>query len=331
MIFTHLPLCAQRQSTICELTFPTSILSVKLNRRRLVVVLEEQIYIYDISNMKLLHTLETSPNPSGIVSLSPSSEACYLAYPSPLSSSSSSTAPPPGAPTSSGAGGSSSAGDVIVFDALSLSVVNIIQAHKSTLAALTLNSTGTLLATASDKGTVIRVFAVPNGDKVAQFRRGTYAARIFSIAFNPVSTLVAVTSDQETVHIFKLVQDGQSPAHRRAASGGRNTSKKGKADSVRREASRSHSGLTFEEENDDEEEASQTGSIGRYNRSGGASGGGGYDAFIEGKRTGSQGIGYVSSYYLVFRLIGWVAHDFTNCAAHYARHRFHSAALSVAR
>ena len=55
----------QRQSTICELTFPTSILAVKLNRRRLVVVLEEQIYIYDISNMKLLHTIETSPNPNG--------------------------------------------------------------------------------------------------------------------------------------------------------------------------------------------------------------------------------------------------------------------------
>lgn len=50
---------------ICELAFPTSVLSVKLNRRRLIVVLEEQIYIYDISNMKLLHTIETSPNPQG--------------------------------------------------------------------------------------------------------------------------------------------------------------------------------------------------------------------------------------------------------------------------
>lgn len=29
------------------------------------MVLEEQIYIYDISNMKLLHTIETSPNPQG--------------------------------------------------------------------------------------------------------------------------------------------------------------------------------------------------------------------------------------------------------------------------
>lgn len=56
---------SQRQSTICELLFPTTILAVKLNRRRLVVVLEDEIYIYDISNMKLLHTIETSPNPQG--------------------------------------------------------------------------------------------------------------------------------------------------------------------------------------------------------------------------------------------------------------------------
>lgn len=55
----------KRQSTICELVFPTTVLGVKLNRRRLVVILEEEIYIYDISNMKLLHTIETSPNPHG--------------------------------------------------------------------------------------------------------------------------------------------------------------------------------------------------------------------------------------------------------------------------
>lgn len=36
-----------------------------MNRKRLVVVLEDQIYLYDISNMKLLYTIDTSPNPLG--------------------------------------------------------------------------------------------------------------------------------------------------------------------------------------------------------------------------------------------------------------------------
>lgn len=70
MSCSHAVLSRQRQSTICELLFPTAILAVKLNRRRLVVVLEDEIYIYDISNMKLLHTIETSPNPNGEYRLS---------------------------------------------------------------------------------------------------------------------------------------------------------------------------------------------------------------------------------------------------------------------
>lgn len=56
----------QRQSMICELLFPSSILSVKLNRKTLVIVLEAEIYIYDISNMRLLHVIETTPNPEGM-------------------------------------------------------------------------------------------------------------------------------------------------------------------------------------------------------------------------------------------------------------------------
>lgn len=71
-------LLTQRQSTICELLFPTSVLAVKLNRKRMVVVLEEEIYIYDVSTMKLLHTIETSPNPNGA---SPDSAVlCFQAH-----------------------------------------------------------------------------------------------------------------------------------------------------------------------------------------------------------------------------------------------------------
>jgi len=56
---------AQRQTTICELNFATPILAVKMNRKRLVVVLEENIHIYDISNMKSLYVIDTPPNPKG--------------------------------------------------------------------------------------------------------------------------------------------------------------------------------------------------------------------------------------------------------------------------
>lgn len=171
-----------------------------MNRKRLVVVLESEIYIYDISTMKLLHTIETGPNPNAVCALSSSSEHSYLAYPSPAPSPSSASLssgvpPAPPAPTT---------GDVLIFDTLNLTAVNVIQAHKAPIAALALNSTGTMLATASDKGTVVRVFSVPDAKKLWQFRRGTTTAHIFSMNFNLASTLLAVSSDTSTIHIYRL-------------------------------------------------------------------------------------------------------------------------------
>ncbi|WVQ96046.1 hypothetical protein IAU59_003146 [Kwoniella sp. CBS 9459] len=199
----------KRQSTICELIFPTSVLAVKMNRKRLIVVLENEIYIYDISTMKLLHTIETGPNPNAVCALSSSSEHSYLAYPSPAPSASaaplsnSAVPAPPPAPTT---------GDVLLFDTISLSALNVIQAHKTPIAALALNSTGTMLATASDKGTVVRVFSVPDAKKLWQFRRGSQNARIFSINFNLASSLLAVSSDSSTIHIYKLASGKTAPS-----------------------------------------------------------------------------------------------------------------------
>lgn len=170
-----------------------------MNRKRLVVVLENEIYIYDISTMKLLETIETGPNPNAVCALSSSSENSYLVYPSPPPSPSPSVStsvpPAPPAPTT---------GDVLIYDTLNLKAVNVIQAHKTPIASLALNSTGTMLATASDKGTVVRVFSVPEAKKLWQFRRGSSSANIFSMNFNLASTLLAVSSDSSTIHIYRL-------------------------------------------------------------------------------------------------------------------------------
>ena len=49
----------------------------------------------------------------------------------------------------------------------------MIPAHESPLAALTFNPSGTRLATASEKGTVIRVFSVEDGSRLVEFRYET--------------------------------------------------------------------------------------------------------------------------------------------------------------
>ncbi|ORY85744.1 WD40-repeat-containing domain protein [Protomyces lactucae-debilis] len=197
----------KRGSSICELTFPTAILAVKLNRKRLVAVLSQNLYVYDIANMKLLHTIETSPNPNAICALSSSSDACYIAYPSPTPMpSSGADGAPAHAPVANPAHVPVS-GDVLIYDASSLQPVNVVEAHKSPLSCIALSSDGTKLATASDKGTIIRVFSVPGADKLFQFRRGSLPAKIYSLNFDLSSTFLACSSDSETVHVFKLSHD----------------------------------------------------------------------------------------------------------------------------
>ncbi|KAI9846545.1 MAG: autophagy protein [Thelocarpon superellum] len=193
----------KRETTICELTFPSSVLSVRLNRKRLAVILEEQIYLYDISNMKLLYTIETSPNPGAICALAPSSTHCYLTYPLPKKAAPTSFTPPSHAPPGSPYVAPSS-GEVLIFDAMKLEAVNVVEAHRSPLSCIALNSEGTLLATASDKGTIIRVFSVPSAEKLYQFRRGSIPSSIYSMSFNLNSTLLCVSSATDTVHIFRL-------------------------------------------------------------------------------------------------------------------------------
>ncbi|KAJ5841408.1 hypothetical protein N7534_011238 [Penicillium rubens] len=208
----------KRQCTICELTFPTTVLAVKLNRKRLVIVLEDQIYLYDIQTMKLLSTIDTSPNPNVLFPVLTNQQqyvplrrlqrivTWHTRFPKKhLQLQARRRMHPPGtthvSPTT---------GDVLIFDAVKLEAINVIEAHRSPLALIALNSDGTLLATASDKGTIIRIFSVPDGHKLYQFRRGSMPSRIYSMSFNTTSTLLCVSSSTETVHIFKLAQQGPS-------------------------------------------------------------------------------------------------------------------------
>ncbi|MCJ1367129.1 Phosphatidylinositol 3,5-bisphosphate-binding protein [Acarospora aff. strigata] len=54
------------------------------------------------------------------------------------------------------------------------------------------------------KGTLVRVFSTSNCARIAELRRGIDHALIYSIAISPSSTLLAVTSDKSTLHIFDL-------------------------------------------------------------------------------------------------------------------------------
>eukprot|EP00008_Paramoeba_atlantica_P011166 CAMPEP_0201497210 /NCGR_PEP_ID=MMETSP0151_2-20130828/64291_1 /ASSEMBLY_ACC=CAM_ASM_000257 /TAXON_ID=200890 /ORGANISM="Paramoeba atlantica, Strain 621/1 / CCAP 1560/9" /LENGTH=219 /DNA_ID=CAMNT_0047887687 /DNA_START=297 /DNA_END=956 /DNA_ORIENTATION=- len=128
--------------------------------------------------MKILHTLDTASNPRGLCALSPDDNS-VIAYPG-------------------------NSGEVTIYDALSLRHVTTVTAHKGNLSCLSFNRDGDYLATASEKGTIIRVFAVPEAKKSYSFRRGAYPATVQCISFSLDSSLLCVCSDTGTIHVFRI-------------------------------------------------------------------------------------------------------------------------------
>ncbi|CAB3373339.1 Hypothetical predicted protein [Cloeon dipterum] len=180
-----LKVCHFKKGTeICNYSYSNTILAIKLNRKRLVVCLEDSLYVHNIQDMRVLHNIRDTPaNPMGLCTLC-NGESSYLAYP-----------------------GSSTIGEVQVFDALNLSAKIMIPAHESPLAAMAFNYTGQQLATASERGTVIRVFNVADGSRLWEFRRGVKrCVAISSLAFSPDAMFLCCSSNTETVHVFRLDQ-----------------------------------------------------------------------------------------------------------------------------
>jgi len=164
---------------IGELMFKNEVHAVRLRRDRVVVVLNTKVYVYRFSDLKLIDQIATVPNPKGLVSLCAEPACNVLAVPGLARGS-------------------------IRIELYEISKATIIKAHEAEISQFALNSDGTRIASASEKGTLIRLWDCHTGDPLREFRRGTDRAEIYCIAFSPLSSFIACSSDKGTIHIFAL-------------------------------------------------------------------------------------------------------------------------------
>ncbi|MQM00569.1 hypothetical protein Taro_033305 [Colocasia esculenta] len=167
---------------IGELSFRSEVRAVRLRRDRIVVVLDHKIFVYNFADLKLVHQIETVPNPKGLCAVSQQQGSLVLVCP----------------------GGQKGQVRVEHYGARR---TKFIMAHDSRIACFALSQDGRFIATASTKGTLVRIFSTVDGALLQEVRRGADRAEIYSLAFSANNQWLAVSSDKGTIHVFSLKID----------------------------------------------------------------------------------------------------------------------------
>ena len=166
--------------------FTTKITVAKINKVRMIIGERNFLHIYSTGDMKVLHTFEISDISLGKLVLSGNSDKnVWLCFST-----------------------SKDEGVVKVYDTLyPTSVKTQIKAHKSPILKMCLNYEGDRLATCSCKGTIIRIFSLPKGEKLCTFKRGISSAFIFCLNFSRNSEKFISTSDTGMLHAFDIKEE----------------------------------------------------------------------------------------------------------------------------
>ncbi|KAK3926405.1 WD repeat domain phosphoinositide-interacting protein 4 [Frankliniella fusca] len=173
---------------VLEITFTTPVKAVRLRRDKLVVALLREVHVFSFpAPAQRLYTVETRENTLGLCEISPivTAERQLLAFPGHKI-------------------GSVQLVDLSNTEAGISSAPLTINAHEGELACLAINQQGTLIATASCKGTLLRVWDTSRRVQVVELRRGSDPATLYCMNFSRDSEFLCCSSDKGTVHIFAL-------------------------------------------------------------------------------------------------------------------------------
>ena len=187
----------KKDSILDEYRCDSFIINCYIKQNIIFVICSDNIILLKTKNLELIEKINTINNPKGIFSVCNEPKKYILAFPD------------------------NSKGDIIIKFLDDILTENkeknkdnenkkndnnkiIKKAHKGNINILCFNFSGTKLASASDRGTVIRIFNVDSGGLITELRRGTSDANIYSLCFSFNDNYLGLTSDHSSCHIFDL-------------------------------------------------------------------------------------------------------------------------------
>ncbi|CAH8543400.1 unnamed protein product [Schistosoma turkestanicum] len=244
-----------KQQFVLEITCATDVRGIRLRHDRIIIILINAIKVYTFNpSPQLIFESNTCSNPSGLCYVCQSADNPLVVFPgrrpgtvslvhigntgssvnlNNTGNNNNNNINNPGNIINNNNNFSSNMGNIntpLPVNTICPSSTNAtnmpprqIIAHENPLASISLNRDGYLLATASQKGTLIRVFSTKDCSLLHELRRGTSQATITSLSFNKDSDLLCVTSERGTAHIFCLTKDCLSNSRNIPSIGGGST------------------------------------------------------------------------------------------------------------
>ena len=168
---------------ISKLRINENIMSVRLRNDKIIIITRNKFYAFDMKTLITIGIINTFDNPLGIIATSNGdNNKLIVAFPY------------------------ESQGRILLCDVSQKceKICDAINAHNSKLACISINKEGTLLATSSDKGTLIRIFSINDGQKITEFRRGNTTVEMNCITFDQNNKFIGCSSNVGTIHIFSI-------------------------------------------------------------------------------------------------------------------------------
>lgn len=168
----------------CEFKFTTKVINVKFKDNLLFIVCEKKIYVFDVETSQNIDSFETTSNKRGIIAVNGSKNKTIMAHPIEFED-------------------KPDKGYVGIKNYKTKKYFPLL-VHEEPISYMEMDYYGLLLATANDKGTIVRIHSCGDKTLLYECRRGKDKTVINFISFDIDYKYIGLSSEKGTIHIWKL-------------------------------------------------------------------------------------------------------------------------------
>lgn len=168
----------------CEFKFTTKVINVKFKENLLFIVCEKKIYVFDVNTSQNIDSFETTSNKRGIIAVNGSKNKTIMAHPIEFED-------------------KPDKGYVGIKNYKTKKYFPLL-VHEEPISYMEMDYYGLLLATANDKGTIVRIHNCGDKTLLYECKRGKDKTVINFISFDIDYKYIGLSSEKGTIHIWKL-------------------------------------------------------------------------------------------------------------------------------